>query len=126
VVDANTNGRGEFFRDTSRFQFLERETSAESLLKVVSLRWALDRRSQSTRDRAREDSLRFLLACCLDLQKERKRKTLVRENRRKKFPTRRVKIWVKGLCLPTTRRNATVGNAPKTAIRDVLIRKETV
>ncbi len=87
MVDANTNGRGEFFRDTSRFQFLERETSPESLLKVVSLRWALDRRSQSTRDRAREDSLRFLLACCLDLQKERKRNTSVRENRRKKFPT---------------------------------------
>jgi hypothetical protein len=74
VVDANANGRGEFFRDTSRFQLLERETSAESLLKVVSLRRALDRRSESTRDWAREGSLCFLLACCLvEVQNESKR-----------------------------------------------------
>ena len=73
VVDANTDGRGELFRDTSRFQLFKRETSAESLLKVVSLRRALDRRSQSTRDWAREGSLRFLLACCLvGVQKERR------------------------------------------------------
>jgi len=61
VVDANTNGRGEFFRDTSRFQFLERETAAETSLEVVSLGRRVDDRTKRAGNRPRERLLRLEL-----------------------------------------------------------------